>query len=87
MQSKTLEALVGVEYNADCWVLRAVLHRLTTTTQQASTSVYLQLELNGLARLGTSPLELLRRSVPGFVRSNDPVRQERGLGIDPYPEF
>ena len=87
VQSKTLEALVGVEYNADCWVLRAVLHRLTTTTQQASTSVYLQLELNGLARLGTSPLELLRRSVPGFVRSNDPVRQERGLGIDPYPEF
>lgn len=87
VQSKTLEALVGFEYNADCWVLRMVLHRLTTTTQQTSTSVYVQLELNGLARLGTSPLDLLRRSVPGFLRSNDPARQARGTSIDPYPEF
>ena len=87
VQSKTLEALVGFEYNADCWALRMVLHRLTTTTEQTSTSVYVQLELNGLARLGTSPLDLLRRSVPGFLRSNDPARQLRGTGIDPYPEF
>jgi LPS-assembly protein len=86
VDSKTLEALVGVEYNADCWVLRAVVHRLTTTTQQTSTAAYVQLELGGLARLGTSPLELLRRSVPGFLRSNDPARFTGG-GPDPYPEF
>ena len=87
VQRKTLEALVGFEYNADCWVLRAVVHRLQTTTEQASTSVYVQLELTGLARFGPSPLDLLRRSVPGFVRANDPVRQWRGSGLDPYPEF
>lgn len=87
VQSKTLEALAGVEYNADCWVLRLVLHRLTTTTQQTSTAVYVQLELNGLARLGTNPLDLLRRSVPGFVRSNDPARFGVVSGPDPYPEF
>ena len=87
VESKTLEALAGVEYNADCWVLRAVVHRLTTTTEQATTAVYLQLELTGLARIGTNPLDLLRRSVPGFLRSNDPARQVRGTGIDPYPEF
>ncbi len=87
VESKTLEALAGVEYNADCWVLRAVVHRLTTTTEQATTAVYLQLELTGLARIGTNPLDLLRRSVPGFLRSNDPARQARGTGIDPYPEF
>jgi LPS-assembly protein len=87
VQSRTLEALVGVEYNADCWVLRAVVHRLRTTSEQTSTSVYLQLELTGLARLGTSPLDLLRRSVPGFLRANDPARQIRGTGPEPYPEF
>lgn len=87
VQSKTLEALAGFEYNADCWALRLVVHRLTTTTQQSSTSVYVQLELSGLARLGTSPLDLLRRSVPGFLRSNDPARLLSGTGIDPYPEF
>jgi LPS-assembly protein len=87
VDSKTLEALAGVEYNADCWVLRAVVHRLTTTSEQGTTSVYVQLELSGLARIGTNPLDLLRRSVPGFLRSNDPARQARGTGIDPYPEF
>ena len=33
--SKTLEAVAGVEYNAGCWVLRLVGQRLTTTTQTA----------------------------------------------------
>ena len=75
--NKSLEAVAGVEYNANCWVLRLVGQRLTTTAQSASTSVYLQLELNGLARVGTSPLELLRRSVPGYQRTNDPTLSPR----------
>ena len=68
-------------------MLRAVVHRLQTTTEQASTAFYLQLELNGLARLGTSPIDLLRRSVPGFLRSNDPARFSGEGGPNPYPEF
>ena len=84
---KTLEAIAGVEYNGDCWVLRAVLHRLATTVDQTNTSFFIQLELNGLARVGTSPLELLRRSVPGYVPLNDPVLMQRDYTIDPLPEF
>ena len=84
---KTLEAVAGIEYNADCWVLRVVGQRLTTTTQQATTSVFVQLELNGLARVGTSPLELLRRSVPGYVPTNDPSLRDRDRRVEPLPEF
>jgi LPS-assembly protein len=84
---KTLEAVAGIEYNADCWVLRVVGLRLTTTTQQATTSVFVQLELNGLARVGTSPLELLRRSVPGYLPTNDPTLRDRDRRLDPLPEF
>ncbi len=84
---KTLEAVAGIEYNADCWVLRVVGQRLTTTTQQTSSSVFVQLELNGLARVGTSPLELLRRSVPGYVPTNDPTLRNRDGRLDPLPEF
>ena len=84
---KTLEAVAGIEYNADCWVLRVVGQRLTTTTQQATTSVFVQLELNGLARVGTSPLELLRRSVPGYLPTNDPTLRDRDRRLDPLPEF
>jgi LPS-assembly protein len=77
VDSKTLEAVAGVEYNGECWVLRLVGQRLTTTTQTTSNSVFVQLELNGLARLGTNPLDLLRRSVPGYQRTNDPTVSRR----------
>ena len=84
---KTLEAVAGIEYNADCWVLRIVGQRLTTTTQQATTSVFVQLELTGLGRVGTSPLELLHRSVPGYVPANDASSRDRDRRFEPLPEF
>jgi len=84
---KTLEAVGGVEYNAGCWVLRLVGQRLTTTTQTATNSIYLQIELNGLARFGTSPLDLLRRSVPGYLKTNDPTVSPRDRSGDYFPEF
>jgi LPS-assembly protein len=68
-------------------VLRVVGQRLTTTTQQTSTAVFIQLELNGLARVGTSPLELLRRSVPGYLPTNDPTLRVRDRSVDPLPGF
>ena len=84
---KTLEGVVGLEYNGGCWVLRVVGQRLTTTTETTTNSIFIQLELNGLARVGTSPLDLLRRTVPGYLRTNDPAIQQRDRGFDPLPEF
>ncbi len=86
VDSKTLEAVAGVEYNADCWALRLVAQRLTTTSQTTTNSVYLQIELNGLARFGTNPLELLRRSVPGYQQTNDPTVSPR-FRDDAFQEF
>jgi LPS-assembly protein len=86
LDSKTLEAVAGVEYNADCWAMRLVGQRLTTTSQTTTNSVYLQIELNGLARFGTSPLELLRRSVPGYQQSNDPTVSPR-FRDDAFQEY
>ena len=50
-------------------------------------SVYLQIELNGLARFGTNPLELLRRSVPGYQQTNDPTRVAARSRRSPFPEY
>jgi LPS-assembly protein len=86
LDHKTLEGVAGVEYNAGCWVVRLVGQRLTTTTQTTTNSVYLQVELTGLARFGTSPLDMLRRSVPGYVKTNDPTVSPRDRG-DYYPEY
>jgi len=87
VDSKVLEAIAGVEYNGDCWAVRAVLHRLATTVDQTNTSFFIQLELNGLARVGPSPLDLLRRSVPGYVSANDPLLHQRDRSVEPLPEF
>jgi LPS-assembly protein len=66
--------------------VRLVGQRLTTTTQTTSNSVYLQIELNGLARFGTSPLDLLRRSVPGYQQTNDPTVSPR-VRDDVFQEY
>ena len=62
----TLEALAGLEYNDRCWALRVVAHRFATTTSAASTSLFIQLELNGVSRIGTNPLEVLQRNIAGY---------------------
>ena len=84
---KTLEAVLGLEYNGGCWVVRVVGQQLTTTSEQTTRSIFVQLELNGLARVGTSPLDLLRRTVPGYLRTNEPSNMVRDPSFSPLPDF
>jgi LPS-assembly protein len=78
---RVVEALGGLEYDGDCWIGRIVLQRFATGSQRASTGIFFQLELNGLSRLGSNPLELLRRNIPGYTRLNsnqEPVPRTLG---------
>lgn len=68
---KLLEGLVGFEYNAGCWQVRAVAHRFITATQTYSTSFQIQLELTGLSRIGINPLETIRQNIAGYRRSDE----------------
>ena len=70
---RLIEGIGGLEYNGGCWVMRGVIKRLALTEKDASTSFFIQLELNDFARLGSNPLELLRRSVPGYHQVNQPL--------------
>ena len=67
---KILEGLAGLEYNADCWTMRFVFQRFATATQEASTAIFVQLELNGFTQVGSNPLQALRQSVPGYTKIN-----------------
>ena len=67
---RLLEGVGGLEYNAGCWVVRFVVQRLQVATQLASTSYYLQLELNDLAQIGSDPFDLLKRAIPGYTATN-----------------
>ena len=70
---KLVEGLLGLEYNEGCWTVRLVGQQLATTTENRTNAVFLQLELNGLSRIGTNPLEALRRNIPGYSKTNDPT--------------
>jgi len=66
--SRMLEGLAGFEYDGGCWALRAVAHRFATSLNAVSTSFFVQLELNGVSRIGSNPLDVLRRNVGGYTR-------------------
>lgn len=66
------EAIAGLEYKGDCWVLRGVWQTLITTSETRNNSFFLQLEFNGLASLGSNPVNLLKRSVSGYGKINEP---------------
>jgi LPS-assembly protein len=68
---KLVEGLAGVEYNAGCWAVRAVLQRLATKEEQSTDALFFQLELSGMGRLGANPLDVLKQSVPGYRPSNE----------------
>lgn len=67
---KIVEGLLGMEYKADCWVFRVVGQRIPTATEKATSAIFFQLELNGLTRLGSNPLDALRTSIPGYQLIN-----------------
>lgn len=70
--SRITDSLVGAEYDAGCWILRVVAERLSTGQTQATTRLLLQLELVGLSRLGSNPLQVLKDNIPGYRLLRDP---------------
>ena len=72
---QVIDALAGVEYKADCWVVRVAAQRFATATNQATTNIYVQLELSGLTSVGTNAAKQLQRNIPGYQMLNPLPRQ------------
>lgn len=69
---KMVEGLAGFEYRADCWAVRFVAHRFATTNLSNNSGFSIQLELNGLARIGfgSNPVETLKKNISGYQATN-----------------
>lgn len=66
--NQSLERFAGIEYKACCWRLRAVARRFVSSrTGERDTGIYLQLELNGLASVGTPADAFLERAIRGYA--------------------
>lgn len=73
--SRVTQAIAGVEYKGDCcWIGRVVFQRYAVSAAQTNTAMFFQLELSGLGALGTDPLRLLSRSVPGYQNVTPPAQ-------------
>jgi len=67
VQPQLIEGLAGFEYRQDCWALRFVAQRFITATASRTTSLSIQFELNGFARVGLDGFEnILLRNIPGY---------------------
>jgi LPS-assembly protein len=78
-----IEAVLGVEYSSCCWGTSFVLQRFRTAQGQSTTAFFLQLELKGLARIGSDPFGILRRNIPGYRLPHDrPELPSRYFGYE-----
>lgn len=65
-ERKLVDAVLGLEYDAGCWIGRLVASRLQSTSTSSNKSLMFQLEFRGLARLGNNPLHTLRNNIPHY---------------------
>src|SRR5437899_3593764 len=85
VDSRIVEGIGGLEYGADCWTSRIIMQRFALTAGTSSSSVFLQLELNGFSALGSNPLEALKGNLPGYQRINAPSADRKpGDSFDFY---
>ena len=81
LDNRVTEAIGGLEYDGGCWVFRVAMHRFAIERDDVSKAIYVQLELNDLAGIGSNPLSLITRSVPGYGKIND-SSADRVFGFD-----
>ncbi len=74
-EKRVVDSLLGVEYDAGCWLGRIVFERLQSTVSKANSRLLFQIEFNGLARVGASPLRSLRDNIPRYQYLRDTTVQ------------
>lgn len=69
-EEEALDQFAGFEYRACCWSIRTVARRfLSSRTGEQDTGIFVQLELNGLASVGTPADAFLASSIRGYSPS------------------
>lgn len=67
LDNRMLEAIAGIEYRRCCWRVRTLLHSYSSgTDDDHNLGFLLQLELNGLGRIGNDIEDILERSIYSY---------------------
>jgi LPS-assembly protein len=73
LTAKTLNTLVGLQYDEDCWTARFAYSQARNTTQITTTQVLFQLEFRGFGSVGNNPVDVMRLNVPGYQPVTKPL--------------
>lgn len=68
-EKRAVEVLGGVEYVSNCWAVRLVAQRYLKGDNRYDNKYFLQFELRGLGSVGSSPMETVRRNIPGYEKA------------------
>ena len=64
--SRLVEGILGLEYDAGCWIGRVVVEKINSSLTSSTKRMLFQIEFVGLSRLGSNPLAVLRNSIPSY---------------------
>ena len=72
-ERRLVDTILGVEYDAGCWLARVLLERTQTSSSTASGRVMFQLEFVGFTRLGLggSPIQTLTQNISRYQNLRD----------------
>ncbi|MBI5278984.1 MAG: LPS-assembly protein LptD [Burkholderiales bacterium] len=77
---RLVDAVVGLEYDAGCWIGRIVFERLQSSTNSSNKRVLFQLEFVGFTRLGSNALQSLRENIPRYQFLREQARPPSRFG-------
>ena len=70
-ESKLVDAIMGVEYDAGCWLSRVVLQQQQIGALINTRRIMFQLEFSGFGRVGANPLQQLQTQIPRYQMLRD----------------
>ena len=70
-EGRLINTVLGLEYDAGCWLGRVVLDRVQTSVSTSTSSVMFQLEFVGFTRIGLSPQKSLTTNISRYQNLRD----------------
>jgi LPS-assembly protein len=66
ISNRVLNRVAGLEYDADCWVVRLVHRRYQNTSVLATSEIFMQIDFKGFSGFGNNSIDLIRFNIPGY---------------------
>jgi LPS-assembly protein len=70
---RLVEGILGLEYDAGCWIGRIVMERMQAGTSSSNKRILFQMEFVGFSRLGSNALQSLKQNIPRYQHLRERV--------------